>query len=793
MPPLDDDKQRRLAEKGAAKRKREREKRQAENRAACEIEAIPFENINWRRRLKAKNDIVYAARTYLPDVFGLAPADYHYKLAALIRDVIHEQMKQAVLLPRGGGKTVWSEAGCMFAGLFGLSRWTWFIAANELKSREAFDAILTWLKSPLIQQDFPELVYPLSLLGTDENGSVAKSQTYNGFHTLSTVDRAKGIINLPVVVLDEKTAQWYRKKDPDSVMFVSRNPEHPEIGVWIPKGSWARFSACSINSSLLRGGNIQHPYTFQSIRPQLAIVDDIQNDQSARNKNTVQKYEETIEGTIRYLAGAGNDIGIIMPATVIESGDLADIYSDHEKKPDWRGFKVPMVTKWPEGMSDTEITNETETARMWQRYREEEILSLRKHGNLKDATKFYRKYRAVLDLGFEVSWKARFSKKYASAIQEAMHLRFENHKLFLSNCQQVGGDVLTDREAHITAKDFMEKQSECRKGFIPEKTARIVCFIDVQKQYLVWVVCAFEPDMTGVVTDYGTWPDFGGQRVYRRRQANDWKLLTQKYIKEHPNNSTIRNSAGEETLNVTDMYRVEISNLIQYLLSRKWTKELSGIQMSISRVAVDSQEGIMAANARTLAKWFPFNLVVPYHGLGLRSNRMGIDGTKHSNTVRYETDQNPQANMCRWFYKYNPNSSLYELYSDVNAWKDELFARLETPPGQPGSITLYKAPPFEHELFARQVCESETPTEMMAMGVVRNMWNIVPDTDNEFLDCMTGCLCLASFEGCDYQTNRQLLAPTNQTAAVQVTGATSFSQRLKEAKEKSGEERRWKK
>jgi len=785
----DEERRLKLAEKGARKRQTERDRKRDENRAACEIDQIPFSKINWRRRLKAKEDLIYGGRTYLPDVFGLPPAEYHHKLTSLIQDVIHEQMKQAILLPRGGGKTMWSLWGSMVANLTGLSAWTWFIAANELKSREAFDTILTWLKSPLIQQDFPELVYPLSILGTDENGSVAKSQTYNGYHTYPIVDRAKGIINLPVVILDEWTAKnIYQKHDPDSVMFVPDSPETPDKGIWIPKGSWARFSACSINSSLLRGGNIQHPYTFKSHRPQLAIIDDIQNDVSAKNKNTCQKYEDTIEGTVRYLAGAGNDIGILMPCTVIESGDLAELYSDQEKKPDWRGFKVPMVTKWPEGMSDTEITNETETSRLWQRYREEELQSLKKNGNLKEATKFYRKFRKILDLGFEVSWKSRFSKKYASAIQEAMHLRFENHKLFLSNCQQIGGEVLSDRIAHITAREFMEKQSDCSKGFIPENTSKVVAFIDVQRQYLVWVVCAFSSDFSGMVTDYGTWPDFGGQRIYRRRQANDWKLLTTKYIKEHPNDSTIRNSAGEVTLNITDMYRVEISNLIQYLLNRKWTKEISGVQMVLSRIGVDSQEGIMAANARTLAKWFPFNVVIPYHGLGIRANRMGIDATKRSSLVRYETDQNPQSNMCRWLYKYNTQSGLYELHSDVNAWKDELFARLETPKNQPGSITVYKAPPFEHDLFARQVCESERPTEMLASGVVRNLWDVIPDTDNEFLDCMTGCLCLASFEGCAYQTSVNLLAPKENVRVV-----ASFSKRLEDAKNKTNEERRWKK
>lgn len=51
-----------------------------------------------------------------------------------------------------------------------------------------------------------------------------------------------------------------------------------------------------------------------------------------------------------------------------------------------------MVTKWPEGMDKKAITQETETSHLWTEYAEIRHQSIRKHGDIRDATAFYEQH-----------------------------------------------------------------------------------------------------------------------------------------------------------------------------------------------------------------------------------------------------------------------------------------------------------------------------------------------------------------------------------------------------------------
>lgn len=734
------------AEMGVEHRIAERLRNQEKRLAATELQDVPFDQINWRRRNRAKKDIEYAAKTYLPNVFNLKFADYHKTLFQAVQETVRDRSKQAILLPRGGGKSMVSNFGALHGMLFGVCKWVFNIGANDDLAKLSLQTILTWLKSPILAQDFPEICYPLLTIGTDRPGSVARSQRYNGQETRIKI--APDEFRFPCLILPEEVARWYQKHDPNSVRRIE--PGGGIEGYWIPKNGYSVYSSTGITGSI-RGANIADPFTFGSMRPEIAIIDDIQTEDISLSPVSRQKYINIIEGSIRFLAGSDNEIGMLMPCTVIESNDIADTYGNPKEKPQWKAIRVPMVTKWPEGMSDTEITNDSETAILWQKYRDIWAESFQKHNDFRDATSFYRKNRAVMDRGFEVSWKERFSKNCVSAIQYAMNLRFENHRLFLSNCQQVGGTVLQSGQARITAKELAAKQSSCAKGFVPERTQTIVAFIDVQKEYFAYCVLAAEADFTSVICDYGTFPEFN-THFYRRSQANEWKLLTQSYLQTIPHDSyrRIYDSAGNEKVNVTDMYTWGLETLVRDLCSRSYLKADSKLPMGISRIGIDSQEGDMVGNVRTVAKRFPNGKVIPFHGVGIRANRMGLDRTNKSGNAVFETDVNPYAGLNRWVYRYSQVGMMYELASDVNAWKDFLFARLETPQGIRGAMTIYKAPEFKHELFTVQVCESERPTEMEASGVRRNVWSAVPNVDNEFLDCCASCCCLASFERCCY-------------------------------------------
>lgn len=758
-------------EQKAKKRAADLERVNAATRAANDIGEINFRTIDWERRLACKNDQLLFEKTYLPMICDLPNAPYHVLLAERIAETIQHGGKQAILLPRGGAKTTKCRSGAVHGGLYGRIRWGCNIGASEKKALETLETIKMWMKNnPLLIADFPEICYPISLLKTKHSGSVAESQTYHGHPTYVVWGRDE--IRFPCLHLDEETAQWYREHDPDSVTKVQLDPAKPEEAFWVPTAGYTIFTTDGIESGI-RGGNVVNPVTLSQVRPNFVILDDVQNDKKAASLTSVAKMDSTITSAIRFLSKPGQPIAILMPCTVIESNDLADTYGNQELKPDWRGIRVPMVVQWPDGMDDRTITQETETSRKWLEYAEIRRLSLREHNDIRAATAFYEQHREVMDRGFIVSWEERHEPGELSAIQYAMDLRFEDHRAFLSNMQQIGGDLLDAEAGRVKWQDFAAKTLDLDRGTVPGDAQRLVCYIDIQAEFFAYVVLAVNYDFSCCfVTDYGTFPKFGIQN-YTRRQANDWKQLTKSYLATRP--SLL---AGEKQANIGDIYTWGLRTLLDDLIARQYVRDDAyNTIMRIHHIAMDAQEGLISPIVRDVAKKYPGEKVIAYHGFGLTAGRMGMETYKRHEDTVYEDMRNPACNATRWMYKYSEVSRAYELHSDVNGWKDYLMERIRTPASEKGSLTLFNAPPFEHELFATQVCESERPEEYTSRGITRNRWVTQPGCDNEYFDCLVGCCCLASFCGCVYVPTGGIKPPTGRKPHHK-----SFRERLEERK-----------
>lgn len=733
-----------LEEQKEKKRASDLERVNSATRAANDIGEIPFHTINWERRNACKNDQILFEKTYLPMICEKPNAPYHLFLVERIADTIKNGGMQAILLPRGGAKTTKCRSGTLHGMLYGRIQWGINLAANDHLATETLETIKVWLKSnPMLLTDFPEICYPISLLKSKRQGSVAESQTYNNAQT--HVVWKPDEIRFPCIQMPEKTALWYQEHDSESVQKVVLDPDKPENYFWIPTAGYSVFTTSGIRAGI-RGGNVAHPHTLIPIRPNFVILDDVQNDQNAASVTTVSKLDGVITSAVRFLTKPGETIAMLMPCTVIESNDLADTYGNPELKPEWRGIRIPMVTKWPDGMDNKSITQETETAKLWMEYAEMRRLSMRKHGDIRDATEFYRVHQEVMDAGFEVSWKERFFPSELSAIQHAMNFRFENHRAFLSNMQQVGSDLLNSESKKVRWADFCEKMSDLEKGTIPANAQRLVAYVDIQAEYFAYVVLAVNFDLSCCyVADYGTFPDFRTQN-YRRRQADDWRLLTKAYLA-----SRQQVDLGATKLNADDVYKWGLTTFLDDLLARHYVRnDDHNTVMCVNHVALDAQEGLVSPIVRDVCKKYPYEKTIAYHGFGLAAGRMGLEAYSRRDDVIFEDQKNPSVNACRWMYKFSSVSRAYELHSDVNAWKDYLMERIRTPMSEKGSMVLFKAPTFTHELFAVQVCESERSEAFTSRGVTRNRWITNPGTDNEYLDCLVGCCCLASFAGCVY-------------------------------------------
>ena len=378
-------------------------------------------NIDWARRLSTKHDLRKFCETYLPNVFYLGWSDDQLRCVLKTETVFVDDGMFALAMPRGGGKTALVRGGLVWGTLHGHKRFPFNIGSTDTKSTQTLDAVKSILYgSPLLLQDFPEICYPIRRTGNKFHS--AKGQMFNGRNTF--IGWGSGSIRYPLLLLPAEDAGTYLEHDPalSSHTYRTTTP-------YLPRNAGVNISTSGITGSI-RGEAETNPVTLEQPRPDVVILDDIQKDQAAESPAQVDKLVLLVEGAVSGLAGPGRSLSVIMPCTVTKEGDLSDTYLDAHKKPEFRGERCQLVSSWPAGITDFEITKETVAGNLWNEYGEIRRDAFRKYElhaieckhcrknlakpcpaglKIRDAaTIFYRKNRAKMDRGFVVTWADRY-------------------------------------------------------------------------------------------------------------------------------------------------------------------------------------------------------------------------------------------------------------------------------------------------------------------------------------------------------------------------------------------------
>ncbi|WP_405424337.1 phage terminase large subunit [Pantoea stewartii] len=125
-------------------------------------------------------------------------------------------------------------------------------------------------------------------------------------------------------------------------------------------------------------------------RPDLAILDDIENDELVRNPDQRDKLDNWLKKTVLPLGGAGAKFDVIYIGTILH---YDSVLSRTLKNPLWRRKRFKALIEWPSDMT------------LWDRW--EEILRNNDEDGEALARAFYVMHRDDMEAGTVVSWSAR--------------------------------------------------------------------------------------------------------------------------------------------------------------------------------------------------------------------------------------------------------------------------------------------------------------------------------------------------------------------------------------------------
>lgn len=716
---------------------------------ARDIGPLNVAGIDWTRRTPCKFNLKLFCETYLKPVFSLGwSKDHELALDRAERSTLKGE-RFAIGMPRGQGKTAICRGDLLWATLYGHRQYAFNIGSNQKKATETMDFVMMQLfQNPLLIQDFPEVCHAIVKL--DNRYHLATGQSYRGTYT--HIYWTSEMLQYPCCILNAEDAEPYQANDPDSLLYV------PQKNGWLAKSGGTIIKSDGIDGSI-RGSAEVHPILLTQRRPDMVILDDVQKDQRADSPASCEKLINLIEGAVMGLAGPNKSLSALMPCTVIREGDASDTFLDRMKKPTWRGQRTSLVIQWPEGIDDYNINPDTEAGKLWTEYARLRDKSNRELENETLNNDFFAQNFESMTQGFLLSWPERYDvEKELSAHQHAMNLRLESPSTFPAEYQNKGRKNPKTGTAYLTVAEVSEKMVSYEQYELPPETEYLSTYIDVQNESLWFLTLGTDPYYTGIITDYGTFPELPERWTYYKYQFEGYKLLTKRFFEAYPHlkNTMQPDAKGKYNAPLEAKIYEALWGCVE-MLSQKEFHRQDGYDtiFKIKKIAIDSRWGLATDVIKRFCREakFPGIEIIPATGQAMMPQHKQFEEYTKTPGWLFEDQVNPSVREVKWVLKPD-NSGQRMLTIDTNRMKTAVTQMLAAARGLRGSVSLFNALPGFHDLLAEHLVNSEYPELIFAKGREKEIW--LPREgrpDNEFLDCLAGAAALAGLQGCSIQAN----------------------------------------
>lgn len=624
------------------------------------------------RRERCRLDLRAFALTYFPDLFVLEFSEDHNRVIKLIERAVLTGGRFALAMPRGSGKTtLCSEVAPLWAVLYGHRRYPIVIGAEARHATQIASAIIVQLETnDRLLEDFPEACYPIRCL--------------------------EGIRQRALGQLSEDRPTRLKLTDTKVVLPIIDGA--PSSG--------AVIEAVGVTGSIR--GRKHQAATGESLRPDLALIDDPQTDESARSPSQVETRLSVIAKGVLGLAGPGQKIAGLAAVTVIEPDDAADRLLDGPDAPDWIGERCRALYSFPDRVD------------LWDEYRELYVAGLQR-GDTAEASAFYAERRELMDQGARPAWPARYNDDELSAVEHCMRIYLTRPEAFLSEYQnEPARESEGDGLEILTPDELLARTSGVPRGLVPDEAERLVAFVDVQAHALFYTVSAFSRRFDGWVVDFGIFPDQGRDYVTYREAKKTLGLA-------YP-------SAGREG-GIT----AGLDDLAEKILGREWRRHGGGV-VPVELMLVDANY-----ETETIYSWARASphaaRVMPSRGRYYGATAKPINERKRKRGERTGPG---------WFIPApGGRRSIRELVWDANHWKSFTWSRLMTPKGDPSAMYLPGEPAEARRLrmLADQLTAETRQRVTSSSGRTIDEWTNQRNRDNHLLDTTVGTVVAASVLG----------------------------------------------
>lgn len=443
----------------------DRERKKAKRAAGRDIQLLPPADL--ARRRACLEDPFEMMRTYFGWIFW---QPFTAARQAMVESIIHAARYSgdyAVADKRGGGKSGTALFATLWLDLRSEVELPIFIGKNQRGAEGDLSNLKQAIvESPNFADDFPEICTPIIAL--EDWASAARKQTVNGYHT--KIGWEKDCLFLPNVPQEALPSDW-----PMSEASVARGQGFAVVGI----------------DGKIRG------FKRRNHRPGFAIIDDIDDRESARSELQTADNRKAIDNDTIGLAGSGKRTSRVMLCTTLNETCVAAIYT---ALPSWRGQRFRAIVTMPERID-----------------LRDEYLELRKVRAKDDpdariAHAFYLEHQAELERGGVVDNPYDFVDKPAadgkplevSALQHYFNLIADtNWDSFLCEYQN---DPPPDESTSRLVLTSYHIQNNCLSGLerrhVPEGTVAVTIGADVQKLGLHYVVIAWDEAGVGCIIDY---------------------------------------------------------------------------------------------------------------------------------------------------------------------------------------------------------------------------------------------------------------------------------------------------